>query len=75
MAEERIENIEELEYAGAQSELTTAIVQTRLNVRKTPTLNAEIIRVLNEGSIVEILEDGEEWVKISDGYCMKQFLK
>lgn len=75
MAEERIENIEELEYAGAQPELTTAIVQTRLNVRKAPTLNAEIIRVLNEGSIVEILEDGEEWVKISDGYCMKQFLK
>ena len=75
MAEERIENIEELEYAGAQSELTTAVVQTKLNVRKTPSLDAEIIRVLSEGSIVKILEDGTEWVKISDGYCMKKFLK
>lgn len=75
MAEERIENIDELEYAGAQSELTTAVVQTKLNVRKTPSLDAEIIRILSEGSIVKILEDGAEWVKISDGYCMKKFLK
>lgn len=75
MAEERIENIEELEYAGAQSESTTAVVQERLNVRKNPTFNAEIVRVLNEGDVIEILEDGAEWVKISDGYCMKQFLK
>lgn len=75
MAEERIENIEELEYAGAQSESTTAVVQERLNVRKNPTFNAEIVRVLNGGDVIEILEDGAEWVKISDGYCMKQFLK
>lgn len=75
MAEERIENIDELEYAGAQSELTTAVVQTKLNVRKTPSLDAEIIRILSEGSVVKILEDGAEWVKISDGYCMKKFLK
>lgn len=75
MAEERIENIEELEYADAQSELTTAVVQTKLNVRKEPAFNAEIIRILNGGDVVEILEDGAEWVKISDGYCMKKFLK
>lgn len=75
MAEERIENIDELEYAGAQSELTTAVVQTKLNVRKIPSLDAEIIRILSEGSVVKIFEDGAEWVKISDGYCMKKFLK
>lgn len=75
MAEERIENIDELEYTGAQSESTTAVVQTKLNVRKTPSLDAEIIRILSEGSVVKILEDGAEWVKISDGYCMKKFLK
>lgn len=75
MAEEKIENIEELEYAVTQSESITAVVQTKLNVRKEPTLNAEVIRILNGGDVVEILEDGAEWVKISDGYCMKKFLK
>lgn len=75
MAEERIENIEELEYADVQSEPITAVVQTRLNVRKAPTLNAEVVKILNGGDVVEILEDGAEWVKISDGYCMKKFLK
>ena len=75
MAEERIENIDELEYADAQSEPITAVVQTKLNVRKIPSLDAGIIRILSEGSVVKILEDGAEWVKISDGYCMKKFLK
>lgn len=75
MAEERIENIDELEYAGAQSELTTAVVQTTLNVRKEPSLDAEIVRILNGGDVVAILEDSAEWVEISDGYCMKKFLK
>ena len=68
MAEEKIENIEELEYADVQSEPITAVVQTRLNVRKAPTLNAEVVKILNGGDVVEILEDGAEWVKISDGY-------
>lgn len=75
MAEERIENIDELEYAGAQSELITAVVQTTLNVRKEPSLDAEIVRILNGGDVVAILEDNAEWVEISDGYCMKKFLK
>lgn len=75
MAEERIENIDELEYTGVQSEPITAVVQTTLNVRKEPSLDAEIVRILNGRDVVAILEDNAEWVKISDGYCMKKFLK
>lgn len=73
MAEINLENIEELEYANEITE--TATVQVKLNVREAPSKDAKIIRILESGEIVEILEYENEWVKIQDGYCMKEFLK
>lgn len=73
MAEIRIENIEELEYANQTTE--TATVQVKLNVREKPTKESRILRVLEAGEVIEILEYENEWVKIQDGYCMKEFIK
>ena len=44
MAEIKIENIEELEYANQTTK--TAIVQVKLNVRETPSKESKIIKVL-----------------------------
>lgn len=73
MAEIKIENIEELEYADEITE--TATVQVKLNVREAPSKESKIIKVLEPGEVVDILEIENEWVKIQDGYCMKEFLK
>lgn len=73
MAKIKIENIEELEYADEITE--TATVQVKLNVRETPSKESKIVRVLESGETVEILEYENEWVRIQDGYCMKEFLK
>lgn len=73
MAEIKIENIEELEYANQTTK--TAIVQAKLNVRETPSKKSKIIKVLEPGEEIDILEVENEWAKIKEGYCMKQFLK
>lgn len=73
MAKIKFENIEELEYADEITE--TATVQVKLNVRETPSKESKIIKVLEPGEVVDILEIENEWVRIQDGYCMKEFLK
>ena len=73
MAEIKIENTEELEYANQTTK--TAIVQVKLNVRETPSKKSKIVKVLEPGEVVDILEVENEWVRIQDGYCMKKFLK
>ena len=53
----------------------------KLNVRKQPSKDSEIVFVLNEGSEVSIDEENstEEWYSIThasgvEGFCMKQFV-
>ena len=73
MAEIKIENTEELEYANQTTK--TATVQVKLNVRETPSKKSKIVKVLEPGEVVDILEVENEWVRIQDGYCMKEFLE
>lgn len=47
----------------------------RLNVREKPTKESCVLRVLEKNEEVEVLSDKDEWVRIFDGYCMKEFLK
>ena len=76
MAEIKIENIEELEYGNeASTEIETATVQVKLNIREKPVENAKIVGILEAGEIVEILGYEGKWAKIEKGYCMKQYLK
>ena len=53
----------------------------KLNVRKQPSKDSEIVFVLNEGSEISIDEENstEEWYSIThasgvEGFCMKQFV-
>lgn len=74
MAEVKIENIEELEYDNDEvADIQT--VQVRLNVRQEPQKGSEVVRILEAGEKVEILAYDGDWAKISDGYCMKEYLK
>ena len=73
MAEIKIENIEELEYTNQITKI--AIVKVKLNVREAPSKESKIVKVLEPGEAVDVLEVENEWVKIQDGYCMKEFLK
>ena len=73
MAEIKMENIEELEYTNQITK--TAIVKVKLNIREAPSKKSKIVKVLEPGEAVDILEVENEWVKIQDGYCMKEFLE
>ena len=73
MAEIKIENIEELEYTNKNTK--TAIVKVKINVREAPSKESKIVKVLEPWEAVDILEVENEWVKIQDGYCMKEFLE
>jgi len=56
----------------------------KLNIRKEPSMNAEIVDIINKGTIVNINKDlsTEEFYKINihndiktiDGYCLKKFI-
>lgn len=54
---------------------------SKLNVRKAPTKGSDILKIISEGTEVEILKDaGDAWYKvrvgeIESGYCMKEFIK
>ena len=74
MAEVKTENIEELEYSNEEVK-DIATVQVRLNVRQEPQKGSEVVRILEVGEKVEILAYDGDWAKISDGYCMKEYLK
>lgn len=74
MAEVKIENIEEFEYSNEEVK-DIATVQVRLNVRQEPQKGSEVVRILEAGEKVEILAYDGDWAKISDGYCMKEYLK
>lgn len=46
-----------------------------LNIRKEPSIDAEIITVLNQGSIVEITDTENDFYNIGIGYCMQKFIE
>ena len=87
--DERIEDNNEAEEEKQQEETKTqpepvyGVVHncTKLNVRKQPSIDSEIVFILNEGSEVSIDEENstEEWYSIThasgvEGFCMKQFV-
>lgn len=70
MAETSIMNYEELSYKKEVKEYT---VNTRLNLREEPSMEAEIVRVMEKGEKVKAVIDGE-WAVLEDGYCIAKFL-
>lgn len=64
------------------SSLETGVVTCHsLNVRKEPSTDSEILRIIPKDMEVKILEDvNETWYKvripeIKTGFCMKEFIK
>lgn len=42
-------------------------LKTLLNVRKEPSLESEILRTMNAGTVVDVLEIVDDWLKIGKG--------
>ena len=70
MAETSIMNYEELSYKKEAKEYT---VNTRLNLREEPSMEAEIVRVMEKGEKIKAVIDGE-WAVLEEGYCVAKFL-
>ena len=45
-----------------------------VNIRKEPSLSAEILRVLMKDEKIMVLESQGEWSKVQQGYIMSQYL-
>lgn len=53
---------------------------TSLNIRKEPSLNAEILMFIRHGEKVKVLDEVDDWYKLSvsnivQGYSMKEFIE
>ena len=47
----------------------------RLSIRKSPSLNAEIVKIINQGDLVEQTgEDDGIWMRVRGGYVMSEFV-
>lgn len=58
-----------------KKKVTVAKVNTpALNVRKEPSLNAEVVTILNESNTVTVLETLDGWLHIEGGYVMSKYI-
>lgn len=71
MSELKILDFDELSYEKGIKEYT---VTTRLNLREEPSLEAEILRILEKGEKIQATIDGE-WAVLEEGYCMAKYLR
>lgn len=70
MAEIKIMDFDELSY---KKETKEYIVNTRLNLREEPSMEAGVVRIMEKGEKVKAVIDGE-WAVLEDGYCVAKFL-
>ena len=76
IVEEPVETIEEV----PEQEVKATVIAGKLNVRKEPNSNAEIIMVVNKNDVFTVLDEVYNYyfIKINDnisGYCVKDFMK
>lgn len=74
--EEPVETVEEV----PEQEVKATVTAGKLNVRKEPNSNAEIIMVVNKNDVFTVLDEVNNYyfIKINDnisGYCVKDFMK
>lgn len=73
--------VEETMKMRAPSLETGVVTCHSLNVRKEPSTDSEILRIIHKDMEVKILKDANEtWYKvcipeIKTGFCMKEFIK
>lgn len=46
----------------------------RLNVRKAPSMAAEIVKVVKLNDKLELIEDQGEWLKVKGGYVRAEYV-
>ena len=76
IVEETVETIEEV----PEQEVKATVIAGKLNVRKEPNSNAEIVMVVNKNDVFTVLDEVNNYyfIKINDnisGYCVKDFMK
>ena len=65
----------------APSKKKSNVICQSLNMRKEPTIDSEILRILTKGTEVKILDDTDDtWYKVcvggvGTGFCMREFIK
>ena len=80
-AEEKIE-VEEVKTKAVDTVIATLTVYdkvttSKLRVRKEPSLDGEVIKILDEGARVEVVEElSDGWSRLIDGtFVMSKYLK
>ena len=74
--EEPVETVEEV----SEQEVKATVIVGKLNVRREPNSNAEIVMVVNKNDVFTVLDEVDNYylIKINDnisGYCVKDFMK
>ena len=46
----------------------------RLNVRKNPTIESDVVKIINKNDEVIIIEEEGEFYKVKDGFVMQKFI-
>lgn len=55
--------------------VTGVVTGGALNVRSLAGLDGEVTRVLKDGETIYIIEAGDEWHRIKDGYVMARWVR
>ena len=75
------ESKKEVAKMEASSKKKGKVICQSLNMRKGPTIDSEILKILSKGTEVKILDDTDDiWYKvcvggIGTGFCMREFIK
>ena len=51
------------------------VIGGALYIRDAGSLEGKIVGTLEDGAVIDIIEAGEEWHKIPDGYVMAKWVK
>lgn len=68
---EDVTPVEEAKDKGIKKKVRT---RTKLNIRSTPEISDNVIGELENGSIVTVLNEKDDWSNITEGYVMSKFL-
>ena len=75
------ESKKEVAKMEAPSKKKGNVICQSLNMRKGPTIDSEILKILTKGTEVKILDDTDDiWYKVcvggvGTGFCMREFIK
>lgn len=54
--------------------LIVTVATEALNIRRKPSLTADILAVVRKGDKLEVVEDQGEWLKVKGGYTMAKYV-